>query len=95
MGGVLGKEAQYNTYTTLASYPGCVGGEEMFSPPMWPGCEANTTLDNVLFLPSTVGPNDPVLGEKTVQVSEATTTCTRQHDYCIHPCISHSGMPTG
>ena len=31
MGGVLGKEAQYNTYTTLASYPGCVGGEEMFS----------------------------------------------------------------
>ena len=48
-----------------------------------------------LFLPSTVGPNDPVLGEKTVQVSEATTTCTRQHDYCIHPFISHSGMPTG
>ena len=26
-----------------------------------------------LFLPSAVSPNDPVLGEKTVQVSEATT----------------------
>lgn len=53
-----------------------------------------TTLDDVFILPSAVGPNDPVLGEKTVQVSEA-TTCTRQHAIFHHyHAIAHSGMPT-
>lgn len=93
MGGVLGKEAQYNMhYTSLV--PGLCGRKETFS--LLPhGLGTRLILHNVLFLPSTVGPNDPVLGEKTVQVSEATTTCTRQHNYCLHPFIFHSGMLTG
>ena len=42
------------------------------------------TLDDVFISPPAVGPNDPVLGEKTVQVSEA-TTCANHTTCSVSP----------